>query len=156
MAVNRKPVRGIQTDPYLAFRFRVEIDALVSCGFQEVTGLTVETDVESFRVGGLNLYEQQLAGASKYPAKLVLKRGLADAELWSWYEKVLQGAIVRKNVSIILLEPAGDQERWRWNIREACPVKWTGPEFRAGSADVAFESVDLIHRGLLNRKLMRR
>jgi len=157
MGTDRKPSRSVQKDPYLSFRFHVEIDSLVSCGFQEVTGLTFETEVETFREGGLNLYQRQLAGASKYPSRLVLKRGLADADtLWSWYEKVLKGAVVRKNVSILLLDPDSDQERWRWNIRQACPVKWTGPEFRAGSAEIAFEAVDLIHQGLLDCKLTRR
>jgi len=157
MGIDSKPSRSLQKDPYLSYRFHVEIDGLVSCGFQEVTGLTLETEVETFREGGTNLYQQELAGASKFPSKLVLKRGLADADtLWVWYEGVLHGAVVRKNVSILLLDPASDQEHWRWNIREACPVKWTGPEFRAGSAEIAFESVDLIHRGLLYSTLTRR
>lgn len=150
MAGKKKPVRSIGKDPYISFRFRVEIDSLEAAGFHEVTGLALETDVETFREGGENFYEQQLPGATKYPSKLVLKRGLADAEaLWSWYEDVMYGFIERKDVSILLLDPACDEERWRWLFLDACPVKWTGPDFRAGSAEVAFETVELIHKGLL-------
>jgi hypothetical protein len=29
-----------------------------------------------------------------------------------------------------------------------CPVKWTGPKFHAGTAEVAFETIELIHKGL--------
>lgn len=150
MAEEKKPPpRSIGKDPYISFRFRVEIDSLREGGFHEVTGLTFETDVETFREGGENFYEQQLPGATKYPSKLVLKRGLADAELWYWYEDVMYGFIERKDVSILLLDPACDEERWRWLFLDACPVKWTGPDFRAGSAEVAFETVELIHKGLL-------
>ena len=150
MAEEKKPPpRSIGNDPYISFRFRVEIDSLEAAGFHEVTGLTFETDVETFREGGENFYEQQLPGATKYPSKLVLKRGLADAEVWTWYEDVMYGFIERKDVSILLLDPSCDEESWRWLFLDACPVKWTGPVFRAGSAEVAFETVELIHKGLL-------
>jgi len=117
-------------------------------GFSEVTGLTFETEVETFREGGVNAHEWQLAGPTKFPSRLVLKRGLADADaLWSWYRDVMNGSIVRKNVTIVLLNHAGE-EKWRWVFRGACPVKWSGPEFRAGTAEIAFESIELVHNGL--------
>jgi phage tail-like protein len=59
----------------------------------------------------------------------------------------MDGAIARKRVTILLLNHAGE-ERWRWVFREACPVKWSGPEFRAGTAAIAFESIELVHNGL--------
>jgi|SRR5712692_7887116 len=148
MAVGRGPTRGIDKDPYLSFRFRAEIDSLVVTGFNEITGLTFETEVETFREGGVNAQEQQLAGPTKFPSKLILKRGLADADaLWSWYQDVRNGRITRKNVTITLLNYAGE-EKWRWVFRQACPVKWSGPDFRAGTAEVAFESIELVHQGL--------
>ena len=155
MAARNKidPGGGFVTDPYLSFRFHVEIKSIVVAGFSEVTGLAYEREVETFREGGQNLFEQQLPGATKYPSKLVLKRGLADAdELYSWYESMRSGSIERKTVSILLLDPATDQdkpERWRWAFREAVPVKWTGPDFRAGTAEIAVESVELVHKGLM-------
>jgi len=33
-------------------------------------------------------------------------------------------------------------------VYAGCPVKWTGPQFKAGSAEVAFETIELIHKGL--------
>ena len=148
MALERNPARGIDKDPYVSFRFRAEIDSLLVSGFSEVTGLTFETEVETFREGGVNAHEWQLAGPTKFPSRLVLKRGLADADaLWSWYRDVMNGSIVRKNVTIVLLNHAGE-EKWRWVFRAACPVKWSGPEFRAGTAEIAFESIELVHNGL--------
>jgi phage tail-like protein len=145
----RPPSRGVGTDPYLSFRFKVEIDSLQVSGFNEVSGLTAETDVESFREGGLNAYERQLASPTKFPSKLILKRGLAAEEpLWDWYKKVMKGNIERKQVTVVLQDPAGD-EKYRWAFQKACPVKWSGPDFRAGTAEVAFESIELVHEGLV-------
>jgi phage tail-like protein len=141
---------GQRGDPYLSFRFTVEVDQQVVAGFSEVTGLTFETEVESFREGGVNLHEQQLAGPTKFPSRLILKRGLSDVyTFWSWYQEVMKGRIQRKDVAILLLDSTGEETR-RWSFRKACPVKWTGPEFRAGTAEVAFETIELVHHGFLS------
>ena len=140
-------------DPYLSFCFTVEIAQQVIAGFSEVSGLSFETEVETFREGGVNRYERQLAGPTRYPSKLTLKRGLSDAEaLWSWYEDVMNGTIQRKDIAILLLNSAGE-ERKRWTFSKACPVKWVGSDFRAGTSEVAFETVELVHEGLLPKGL---
>jgi len=140
--------RGLDKDPFASFRFRAEIDSLQVSGFSEVTGLALESQVETFRVGGVNTHEWQLAGPTKFPSRLTLKRGLADADaLWSWYQDVMNGRIKRKKVTITLHNHA-DEEKWRWVFSKAFPVKWSGPEFRAGAAEVAFEAIELVHMGL--------
>lgn len=151
MAAATGSSRSLDQDPFGAFRFAVRIgDADVegrACGFSEASGLTMETDVETIREGGVNTHEIQLAGPSKFPARLVLKRGLAEPELWSWYQNVVKGKVERKTVTVIL-QDYGGQEKWQWVFSKACPVKWTGPDFRAGTAEVAFEAIELIHKGL--------
>lgn len=138
-----------RTDPYLSFRFRVEIDDLDVASFSEVSGLGFETEVETFREGGENACERQLPGPSKQPARLSLKRGVGDVDgLWSWYQDVMSGKIDRRNISICLCDSAGSEKR-RWDFREACPVKWVGPDMKAGTAEVGFETVELVHRGYL-------
>src|SRR5215510_15113644 len=123
MAEQQKPARSMIHDPYAAFRFNAEIQSLVVSGFSEVTGLSFETEVETFREGGVNTHEWQLAGPTKFPSRLLLKRGLADADaLWSWYQDVMNGRIKRKKVTITLLNHA-DEEKWRWVFSKACPVK---------------------------------
>jgi phage tail-like protein len=79
---------------------------------------------------------------------LVLKHGLTDSDiLWNWHQDVASGNILRKNGSIMLLDSAGE-EQWRWNFVDAYPVRWVGPDLRAGSAEVAIETLELVHRGL--------
>lgn len=139
-------------DPFTAFRFRVAIDDArqrIVGGFSDVTGLGADTDVETFREGGVNATERQLVGATKFGARLVLKRGMADKkQLWDWYALVMQGAIQRRNVAIDVQSIDG-QRFHRWTFLQACPVKWTGPELHAAASAVAFESIELVHQGLL-------
>lgn len=137
-------------DPHLSLRFRVEINSLDVGGFSEVTGLQAEVELFDYREGGVNEFMHRLAGPVKYPANLVLKHGLMDADrLWQWEQEMLQGNIRRSNVSIILLDAAG-KDKWRWDFKEACPVRWSGPDLRAGTAEVALETLELTHRGFMS------
>lgn len=135
-------------DPFLGCNFRIEIDGLTVGGFSEVSGLQVETVVETYREGGLNEYEHKLPGPTRYPSNLILKHGLMDTDtFWKWHHEVTQGKIKRKNGSIVLCDSAGN-EQWRWNFTGAYPVRWTGPDLRANTAEVAIESLELAHTGL--------
>lgn len=137
-----------RNDPFGAFRFAVEIDQLVVGGFSEVSGLSFEAEVESFREGGYNGNERQLAGAIKAPARLVLKRGLGDAlELWNWFRAVAGGRMQRRDLSVLLID-ADRKELRRWKFTRACPVKWSGPELRAKGSEVSVESLEFVHEGL--------
>jgi phage tail-like protein len=139
---------GDRKDPFLSFNFVVEIDDLVAGGFSEVSGLQAEAEIQEYREGGVNEYIHKRAGPIRYASNLTLKRGVTDpTALWSWYRDVMRGTIKRKNVSIVLMDGAGNEKR-RWNFQKAYPVKWTGPELRATTAEIAFESVELAHDGL--------
>lgn len=138
----------LRLDPYLSFRFLVEVEGLVVAGFAEVTGLSAEVEPYRYREGGLNAFEHELPGPAKFPP-LVLRRGLTDVDnLWRWHEDVRRGRVVRRNGSIVLGGESTAHGTYRWNFAGAYPTKWTGPDLRAGSANVAVESVELVHQGL--------
>jgi phage tail-like protein len=132
-------------DVYSAYRFWIEIDMVTEAAFSECSGLQAETEIFEWEEGGQNAYKYRLPGRVKYP-NLVLKRGIASSDLWSWYHKTIQGTIQRRNVSIVLYGYDGKREV-RWNIAEALPVKWTGPTFKAGSTEAAVETIELLHHG---------
>jgi phage tail-like protein len=132
-------------DPYLVYRFRVEIDGIEAGGFQSVSGLERQTQIEPYREGGVNDFEHQLVVKTTHPP-LVLKRGLVDPWLWSWHQEVIEGFVQRRDVTVMLLDRAGD-EAWRWLCVEAFPAKWTGAELDGLSSTVATESVELVHHG---------
>lgn len=139
---------GDRNDPYLGFRFVVELDGVIVAGFSEVTGLQVEVEVQEYREGGLNSFMHKLAGPARYPSNLVLKHGITKSrELWQWHQEVASGSFKRKNGSIILLNSTAD-EVWRWNFEGAYPVRWNGPDLRGNASEVAVETLELVHRGI--------
>jgi phage tail-like protein len=136
------------TDPYRGFNFKVEIDGISEAGFQECSGLDATTDVQEYREGTDSNHVRHLTGLNKY-SPITLKRGITDStSLWQWRQKVIDGKTERKNVSIVLYNEA-QEEKLRWNLRNAWPSKWTGPTFNATSNDVAIESMEIVHDEML-------
>lgn len=135
-----------RVDPYVGYMFMVELGGITSAGFSEVSGLNVETEVETFREGGLNSFEYKIPKGTKYP-DLILKRGIANDDLWEWYKDVIYGKIERKNISVCLVDDKQNEIK-RWNFQMAYPVKWEGPTLNAASATVAVERVVIVHHGL--------
>lgn len=131
----------------MSFRFRIEIDGITAARFSEVSGLQVETETEPYEEGGVNDFVHQLPKRTKYQ-HITLKRGITDIdEMWKWHQEVVSGRFKRKNGSIILVDAKGE-DKWRWNFVNAYPVKWAGPDFKADSGAVAFETVELVHHGI--------
>jgi phage tail-like protein len=99
----------------------------------------------------VNDYIHKFAGPAKYPSNLILKRGITDNTfLWSWYTDVMRGRIERKLVGVVPMNSTGEVSR-RWNLQNAYPVKWTGPELKATASEVAIETLELAHEGLLRQ-----
>lgn len=134
-------------DPYLSFRFKVEIDDLIIAGFSEVSGLQRETETEDYQEGGVNDYVHKLPKVTKQ-SNITLKRGLTDSDaLWKWHQEVIDGKFKRKSGRIILQDSEGN-EKWHWTFKEAYPVKWIGPDFKTDSGAVAIESLEIVHNGI--------
>jgi phage tail-like protein len=138
---------GVRLDPYASFNFLVEIEGILSGGFSECSGLVVETEFVDYREGGENGFVHRFVGATKYPP-LILKHGITLIDgLWGWHQDVANLKVTRHNGTIYLLDKQRIPVMW-WDFKEALPVKWTGPELRAQASAIAFESVELTHRGL--------
>jgi phage tail-like protein len=139
---------GARLDPHTAFNFLVEIEGIIAGGFTSVSGLEISTDVERFREGGVNDREHILPKWTTQ-SDLVLKKGQTDLDLlWNWYADVVAGNISRKNGSIYLLDAQGLPAMW-WDFVEAYPIKWSGPTLNASENTVAFETLTLVHHGLI-------
>ncbi len=134
-------------DPYLSFNFLVEVEGLVVGGFNDVSGLQSEIEVNDYREGGVNDYIHRLAGPARYPSNLVLKHGLTDdTTLWLWHRDVRRGIIIRRKVTILLQDASGSTVN-SWILEKAYPVRWVGPELKADSSTVAIETLELVHCG---------
>lgn len=138
---------GVIPDPFVNFNFLVEIDGIRRAAFQECSGFDSTIDVIEHREGGENTTTRKIPGLTKY-SNIVLKWGMTDdVDLYNWHRRVVDGAIERKNGSIVLLDRVG-REVARWNFVRAWPSKWDGPNFTAEGNDVAIETLELAHEGV--------
>ena len=58
---------GQRIDPYLNFRFRVEIEGIQQARFMECTGRGSQVEVVEYREGGDNATLRKLPGRVSYP-----------------------------------------------------------------------------------------
>ncbi|WIV66064.1 phage tail protein [Natrialbaceae archaeon AArc-T1-2] len=134
-------------DPYLDYRFTVEVDSLVFAGFTEVTGIEREVETEEVEEGGVNGFTHHLP-TGYTNSNLTLSRGLTDAtELWDWLQLSGDEPVDRRNCRILLQDTMG-AETWGWEVHDAYPVRWEGPDLEADGGAVAMETLELNHRGI--------
>jgi phage tail-like protein len=136
--------------PSPKFRFWLEWNGS-KVGFNEVTGLEVETEMIEYRHGESSEDSKlQLPGLSKY-AKITLKRGMlsSDNEFVDWWKSsVLPGEVERRDVTISLLNEAHEPVM-TWLVKQAWPTKVTATDLKSGGNEVAIESMELAHEGLV-------
>ena len=138
-----------RTDPYRGYNFVLEIDKVPKGAFSEVGGLTADGDSVDYREGtDLQPNVRKLMGLRKF-TNLTLKRGYTqDKALWQWYVNVMNGVDDRRNVTIVLLNERR-QAVLRWHAENAWPNKIEASGFKATGNEIAMESVELVHEGLI-------
>ena len=145
------PETGARHDPAPAFRFTVRFDDLPPGGFSDCTGLQMETEVQDFREGGVNTHTWKFATRSKQ-GNLVLKCGIVTKDLWAWFQDIANGKMHFRNASIVVHDYSGSQDLIEFQILQAFPVKWSGPDLSAGQNTLAVETVEFAHQGMQRTK----
>ncbi len=133
--------------PYGAFNFIVNIDGITVAGFNEVTGLQLETQIIEYRIGNEPTTVRKLPGLIKY-TNIVFKRGYTgDIELWEWMKATIDGQTERRDGTIDMLNEAGDLVH-RFQFVNGWPSRYEGPHFDAQNSAVAIETLEITHEGL--------
>lgn len=136
--------------PYAAFNFALELGSLQAAGFSECMGLQIETKVFEYEEGGNNGTTLKFPVHTSY-GNVTLKRGIVTSnELIEWHLDVVQSRFSMnrtQNVAIVLQDEKGNPVK-RWNLLRALPVKWVGPDLKAGGSEVAVETLELAHEGI--------
>ena len=135
---------GQTIDPYRNFNFKLEIQGVVEGHFTAVTGLGARIHPIRYREGGTSQVVRAIPGPVEY-AEVTLSYGLTRShDLWDWFTKGVEGAVERRNVSVIILDPKGVDEALRWNLINAWPSEWSGAPLDALGREIAIEQVKLV------------
>ncbi|MBA3532175.1 MAG: phage tail protein [Ardenticatenales bacterium] len=141
----------LDASPAHRFFVYLEINGLVEAGFTNITGLSMERDVEDFPEGGLNDRIHKLPGRFKQ-SRVTLKRGVSFSPvLWEWFFKddfAEKMSVKKTNMSIIQFSSYSIVPvRW-YNLEDAYPAKWSISDFDAGSAQISIETVEIVYSKL--------
>ncbi|HEV2860976.1 MAG TPA: phage tail protein [Pyrinomonadaceae bacterium] len=142
-------------DPYASFNYLLVIDNVQAGGFSECTGLQVEVKTFDYKEGGRNHTTLKFPEHASF-GNVTLKRGVTNSnELLNWQLDAAAGRFRRQssqgiNFAIVLRNEQGQRVK-QWNLIRAFPVKWTGPDLKAGAGEMAVESLEIAHEGILVR-----
>lgn len=138
-------------DPYGNFSFRLEIDGITSAGFSECTGTNAEISPIEYREGNEGLTPRKLPGLNKF-GNVTLKRGVTeDLDLFNWFNAGASGDVDRRQTLSIVLLDEQRNEAVRWNLLNAWPCKYVAADLKANANEIAIESVELCHEGLIRQ-----
>jgi phage tail-like protein len=125
-----------------SFRFVITVNGMPAGAFTDCTLPALELELEEVKEGGLNTYTHQLPGRRK-SAKITLKNGVGLLnQLLPWYIKSMNEQFSRRRVTITLFS-ALIIPVMVWDIEDAYPVKWVGPDLQRGSNSVAIQTLEL-------------
>jgi phage tail-like protein len=139
------------TDGHANCRFYLKCGKLNEAVFTELSGFQIETEVTEYNEGGQNGHVHRLPGRMKV-GNITLKHGmLVSNKLFKWCRDVLEGKIERENITLTMFDSKGEVVV-EWEFANAYPVKWSAPQFSSDGKNVAVESLELAHDGLIPGK----
>lgn len=145
------PETGRRRDPPAGFRFTVRFDGMDPVGFSDCSGLQSEVEVQEYAEGGLNTHAWKFAGRSKQ-GNVTFKRGIVDKLTWDWYAAIASGDFKSRNCTVYVHDASGSEDVLEFQLADAFPVKWLGPELAANQNNLAVEAMEVAHQGLTRRK----
>jgi phage tail-like protein len=139
--------------PLPKFHFQVEWGA-DSLAFTEVSGLDVETEVIEYRDGlSPEYFKRKMPGMQKF-SNITLKRGTfqGDNDFRAWYNTITLNQVQRRDITISLLNEAHEPVVV-WKVKNAWPIKVQATDLKADGNEVAIETMEIVHEGLVTEHL---
>ena len=133
--------------PLVRFQFRVVYDNMEFI-FQEVTGLSAETQVIEYRHNNSKVFDTiKMPGIQKL-GNVTLKKGIfkGDDDLWKNFNAIKN--TTKKTTVVISLLDESNAVAMSWNLSNAFPTKITATDMKADSNEVAIETMEIAHEGL--------
>jgi len=135
--------------PMPKFYFEVKWDSEVM-SFQEISGLDVEAQVIEYRHGDSKEFSTISMPGLKKSGNVTMKKGVfkSDNKFWDWFSQIKMNTIKRVPVTISLLDEGG-APTMVWTLTNAWPAKITGTDLKSEGNEVAIESIEIAHEGLV-------
>lgn len=118
-----------------------------SAGFSEVSGLAIERDTVSYS-HGLSHWEGErlITYPSAKHRQLSLKRGVVPGD-GSFFDWLVGSDAEARPMDLSLIDSSG-APKVTWRIKEAIPIRLTGPALNASSNEVAIDTLDVMAAGI--------
>lgn len=135
--------------PLPKFYFSVTIDGK-EYPFQEVSGLETETQVLEYRHGNSPQFSTIKMPSIAKVGNVTLKKGVfvKDNNYWNWYSQIKMNTIKRVTVIIKLLDEKG-KPTMSWTLQNAFPTKITSTDMKSDGNEIAVETLEIAHEGLV-------
>lgn len=143
------------TDPAGNYYFALEINdgsqSYEVAHFMECSGIKNASEVFEIAEGGYNGNVHKRVGQSKWE-NIVLKYATSSSTfLLEWRDRFLQDQFDKRTKysgSIAIFNNQKQVVR-RYHFTNAWPVSWEGPSLNSGGSDLAVETLEIAHDGLL-------
>ena len=135
--------------PMRKFYFKVVMNS-TEISFQEVSGLETESQPIEYRHGNNPLFSTvKMPGIAKY-GNVTMKKGVfkSDIKFWDWYNQIKTNIIKKEAVIISLLDETGNATM-TWTLTNAFPTKITSTDLKTDGNEVAIETIEFTHEGLI-------
>lgn len=136
----QQPMQHLLAQTNTAFCFVVKLGGEKVAAFTECMLPVIDWEIEEVKEGGLNTSIHQLPGRRK-SARFTLKNGISKGELVTWCIKVMTERFVRKTMTVELLD-AHLNPIAVWEMQDAYPIKWTGPQLRSDASAIAIQTIE--------------
>ena len=135
--------------PMPKFHFQVKWDSEVM-SFQEVSGLDLESQIIEYRAGDSKQFSTVKMPGIQKSGNVTMKKGVfkSDNKFWDWFSQIKMNTIKRVPVTISLLDETG-APTMVWTLANAWPTKITGTDLKSDGNEVAIESIEIAHEGVV-------
>lgn len=133
--------------PFVGFHFLVVFEIFPQVPndfrFQEVTGLTVDVNLDTYNEGGENRFVHRLPGRTRY-SDLVLKRGMTLVSgVTAWYLDAIENFNYQPTNMLISLLNEDHIPVSSWYVANAIPIKYDITGLNAEQNQIVIESMTL-------------
>lgn len=145
----QQKTKGTRAYYYQSFRFKVEVDGVLSAAFARVSGLGMRVETAPYRVGtDKSTSATDIPGLTNYD-HVRLERGVVgDYDMLNWILSVCSdgnrptGDRMRRQVTLTILKPDG-KDGPRWFLGDALPVAYSLSDLDSSYGEVLLETLEL-------------